>query len=112
MAKPTKRKVAGTPGASTGRVTPRGGPLPRASVPTRDAGRGAAPSSSRYTPPADRSKLEPSGRLVPIAMFSLLGLGLTTIVVNYMRGDAASNWFILVGLGFILSGIIVATQWR
>jgi len=45
-------------------------------------------------------------------MFSLLGLGLATIVVNYMRGDAASNWFILVGLGFILSGIIVATQWR
>ena len=45
-------------------------------------------------------------------VFTLLGLGLLTIIVNYLRDDAASNWVIFLGLGFILSGILVATRWR
>lgn len=115
MAKPTKRKVPGGTGVTSGRVTPKGGPLPRAtsaSAVRRTSSSGRPTSSGRYTPPSAAAKLKPSGRWVPATMFSLLGLGLVTIVVNYMRGDQASNWFIFLGLGFILSGILVATQWR
>jgi hypothetical protein len=109
MAKPTKRKVPGGSAASSGRVTPKGGAVPRAA-----AGRpmGTGSPSGRYTPPGTSAKLKPSGRWVPYTVFSLLGLGLLTIIVNYMRDDAASNWIIFLGLGFILAGIMVATQWR
>jgi hypothetical protein len=109
MAKPTKRKVPGGAASSSGRVTPKGGSVPRAA-----AGRpmGTGSSSGRYTPPSASVKLKPSGRWVPYTVFGLLGLGLLTIIVNYMRDDAASNWVIFLGLGFILAGIMVATQWR
>ena len=108
MAKPTKRKVPGGSATSSGRVTPKGGAVPRAS-----AGRTASSSTSgRYTPPTTPVKLKPSGRWVPYTVFTLLGLGLLTIIVNYLRDDAASNWVIFLGLGFILSGILVATRWR
>lgn len=109
MAKPTKRKVPGGAAVSSGRVTPKGGAVPRAA-----AGRpmGTSTSSGRYTAPTSPVKLKPSGRWVPYTVFGLLGLGLLTIVVNYMRDDAASNWVIFAGLGFILAGIMVATQWR
>ncbi|MFN0025718.1 MAG: cell division protein CrgA [Acidimicrobiales bacterium] len=113
MAKPTKRKVPGGATVSSGRVTPKGGAVPRAS-----AGRNTAKTATggtatgRYTPPTSAVKYKPSGRWVPYTVFTLLGLGLLTIVVNYMRDDQASNWVIFLGLGFILSGIMVATQWR
>ncbi len=111
MPKPAKRKVPGGFPTSTGRVTPKGGPVPRAS-----AGRTTPVSSSnrsgRYTAPGSAVKIKPSGRWVPYTVFTLLGLGLLTIIVNYLRDDAASNWVIFLGLGFILSGIMVATQWR
>lgn len=108
MAKPTKRKVPGGTAPSTGRVTPKGGSIPRAA-----AGRpSSASGSGRYTPPTAAVKLKPSGRWVPYTVFTLLGLGLLTIIVNYLRDDAASNWVIFLGLGFILSGILVATRWR
>jgi len=110
MAKPSKRKVPGGTAASTGRVTPKGGSIPRAS-----AGRvspSSAASSGRYTAPGSPVKVKPSGRWVPYTVFGLLGLGLLTIIGNYLRDDAASNWVIFLGLGFILSGIMVATQWR
>lgn len=109
MAKPTKRKVPGGSAVSSGRVTPKGGAIPRAS-----AGRpvSSATGSGRYTPPTAAVKLKPSGRWVPYTVFTLLGLGLLTIIVNYLRDDAASNWVIFLGLGFILSGILVATRWR
>ncbi len=109
MAKPTKRKVPGGAAVSSGRVTPKGGAVPRAAA-GRTAGPGAA--TGRYTPPTSTVKYKPSGRWVPYTVFTLLGLGLLTIVVNYMRDDQASNWVIFLGLGFILSGIMVATQWR
>lgn len=108
MAKPTKRKVPGGAAVTSGRVTPKGGAVPRAA-----AGRSASGSTSgRYTPPTSAVKIKPSGRWVPYTVFGFLGLGLLTIVGNYMRDDAASNWVIFLGLGFILTGIMVATQWR
>ena len=53
-----------------------------------------------------------SPRWVPILMFGLLGIGFLTIIVNYLAGDSASNWFLLLGLGLILGGIITATQYE
>jgi hypothetical protein len=89
MAKPEKRKVEG------GRVTPKGGPGP----------------SKRYTPPVSTdAKISPIW--VPVVMFSLLGIGVLIILANYVAwlpGDT-SNWYLLLGLGFILGGIITATN--
>ena len=96
MARPPKRK---TPG---GRVTPKGGPTT-----TRPA------ASSRYTPPVPRVYKE-SPRWVPILMFGLLGVGLIVIFCNYVGlvpGDTSNIW-LLVGLAFILGGIVTATQYR
>ena len=51
---------------------------------------------------------------VPILMFTLLGLGVVTIVLNYVNllpGDA-SNGYLLLGLGFITGGFITATYYH
>lgn len=118
MAKPTKRKV---PGGVThaGRVTAPGGAGGRsepAAGPARSAARPRPPASSRYTPPVpNRGRGGPSGQWVPITMFTLLGAGVLMIVINYMSvllPGAPSNWYIVGGLGLILAGIMVATQWR
>ncbi|OWY60829.1 hypothetical protein B7486_67070, partial [cyanobacterium TDX16] len=49
---------------------------------------------------------------VPVLMFAFWGLGFAVIIGNYLAGDSASNWFLLVGLGLILAGILTATQYR
>jgi hypothetical protein len=102
---PSKRRVPG------GRVTPKGGH--QTSTPS---------ASSRYTPPVPR-ELKESPRWVPVLMFTLLGIGLVIIFCNYLGllpalwwdnpvDDDTSNWYLLIGLGFILGGIITATQYR
>jgi hypothetical protein len=101
MAKPTKRKIEG------GRVTPKGG-ASRSSGP-------APTASPRYTPPTLRKDQMPSPRWVPVLMFTLLGLGVVVIVLNYidiLLPGATTNGYLLLGLGFILAGIITATQYR
>lgn len=47
-------------------------------------------------------------------MFTLLGLGIVVIFLNYTEvlPGAASNWYLLAGLGSILAGIVTATQYR
>lgn len=119
MAKPVKRKVPGgqRAGGPTGggRATPKAG---TGHAVGRDAvaSRSRPAASARYTPPAPtRLKMGQSGQLVPIAMFSVLGVGVLMIVVNYMSvllPGAPSNWYIVGGLGLILAGILIATQWR
>ena len=93
---PPKRKVKG------GRVTAKGGPAASRPDP-----------SSRYTPPVPKEyKVSPIW--VPILMFTLLGLGLVVIFLNYLGvlpGDT-KNSYLLVGLAFILGGIMTATQYR
>ena len=117
MAKPVKRKVPGAP-VSSGRVTPKGGPVrARASSTEADDRDRARPApSARYTPPSPaRLKGERSARWVPGVMFTLLGAGVLMIVINYMSvllPGAPSNWYIVGGLGLILAGIMVSTQWR
>lgn len=108
MAKPTKRRVPG--GTGSGRVTPKGGstkvtPHPQA--------------SARYTPPIPR-EMKVSPWWVPALMGVLLVLGTAVILLNYVGllpgwgvlPDDTSNVWLLVGLGFILAGIVVATQWH
>jgi hypothetical protein len=117
MAKPTKRKVpSGVQHA--GRVTVKGaGPSrPASSSAASGSSRPVPGASSRYTPPSP-THLRSAGarRWVPIVMFSLLGIGVLMIVINYMSillPGAPSNWYIVGGLGLILAGIMVATQWE
>ena len=55
----------------------------------------------------------PSPIWVPILLFSLLGLGVATIITNYLAVFwDMSNVVLLGGLGLILAGIITATQYR
>ena len=57
----------------------------------------------------------PSPLLVPIIMFGSLTLGTLVILFNYLTEDilgTPSNWYLLGGLGFVLVGIITATQYR
>ena len=93
MPRPTKRRIP------AGRVTAKG---------TRP---------DNYTP--DRQThtgfdgQPPSPIFVPILLFSLLGLGMATIITNYLGVFwDTSNVVLLGGLGFILAGIIAATQYR
>jgi len=57
------------------------------------------------------------GRLsaaVPFLMFGLMAVGLLVILLNYVVTGfgAPSNWYLLLGLGMILGGIVAATQYR
>ncbi|CAB4763347.1 unannotated protein [freshwater metagenome] len=56
----------------------------------------------------------PSPMWVPVLMFTLLGIGIIVILLNYVQllPGATDNWYLLLGLGFILGGIITATQFR
>jgi hypothetical protein len=94
MARPQKRKVPG------GRTTPK-------------ADEGGREGSSRYTPPVPKNQ-KVSPRWVPVLMFTLLGLGALMIFLNYLGllPGATSNWYLLAGLGFILGGIITATNFH
>ena len=106
-----KRRV---PAGTSGRVTPKGGPQ----KPPPKASSGPAPSA-RYTPPIPK-ELKVSPWWVPALMGIFLGLGVLVILLNYVSllptwgflPDDTSNMWLLVGLIFILAGIVVATQWH
>jgi hypothetical protein len=73
-----------------------------------------AATPGRYTPPTPKSK-KVSPIWVPVLMFACLGLGVVIILANYvglMPGGDASNWYLLVGLGLITAGFLIATQYR
>ena len=96
MAKPEKRRIEG------GRVTPKG------------TGSSSPSASPRYTPPVLRKDQIPSPMWVPVLMFTLLGIGILVILLNYVQllPGATDNLYLLLGLGLILGGIITATQFR
>jgi hypothetical protein len=90
---------------TSGRVTPKKSAPP----PKVDAGI----ASGRYTPPIPREQ-KVSPIWVPILMFTLLGLGVVVIVLNYvglLPGDT-SNGYLLLGLGLITAGFIAATNYH
>jgi Cell division protein CrgA len=106
MAKPAKRHVPGgrvtaKGSGSGGRVTPKDGSDRRPG------------HSARYTPPVPR-EVKVSPAWVPVLMFSLLGLGLVVIFLNYLEllPGGMSNAYLGVGLLAICGGIVTATQYR
>lgn len=71
-------------------------------------------ASTRYTPRSGEVKM-PSPTWVPVVMIALFVIGLLVIFLHYVDlvlPGAASNWWLLAGLGFMLGGIITATQYR
>jgi hypothetical protein len=121
-----RRRVPGT----TGRVTPKG-TAPRGATAKGATAKGAtargatsgaagqtpagrvAPASGRYTPPVVRSQ-KVSPRWVPVLMFALLGLGVLTIILNYLGvlPGSSDNRYLLAGLAAITGGFVTATQYR
>lgn len=93
MARPVKRRV------SPGRITPKG-THPENYTPERTSHTGL-------------EELPPSPIWVPILLFTFLGLGVATIIVNYLGilWDT-SNAILLAGLGLILAGLVTATKFR
>jgi hypothetical protein len=104
--KASDRRTTGGARPSSGRITPK----KSASAPPKvDAG----VASGRYTPPIPKEQ-KVSPRWVPILMFTLLGLGVLVIVLNYLDllpGDT-SNTYLLIGLGLITGGFITATNYH
>lgn len=126
MAKPAKRKIdsdasgseddaakpaAKSPAASSAPKQPR--VSKRVTVPGAKQG-ARTDGSGRVT--AGRNTPRPSPPWVPVLMFSLWALGLVLIMLNYMEvlpnTDGLSGWYLVAGLGSILGGILVATQYR
>ena len=97
------------------RVTPKGGGPVAPTGPKRSGDRDVPAESARYTPPGRGATYEkgPSPWWVPALMFGLLIVGALIIMTNYMGlfGDAA-NIRLVIGLVFILAGIVTATQYR
>lgn len=103
------------------RVTPKGAPQgqkitpPKGATPARTKGDDGEDLgySQRYQAPAPKYAPGPSPWWVPAIMFGLLIIGALTIMLNYMGvfGEPA-NVRLVIGLAFILGGIIAATQYR
>ncbi len=69
---------------------------------------------SRYTPPAPK-KAPPSKLWVPASMFTCLVLGVIVIAGNYlefMPGRETTNTNLVIGLGLLIAGFILATYYR
>ena len=47
-------------------------------------------------------------------MFILLGVGMVTVIVNYLEvlPGGAKNSYLFLGLGLITAGFMLATRWR
>jgi hypothetical protein len=74
-------------------------------------------SKAVYTPPPRSSKAKVSPRwLVPTMLGSLL-LGLAWISTYYISNQnlpvsALGAWNLVVGFGFIVSGVVLSTKWH
>ena len=96
-----------------GRVTPKGG-----AQATKRSGSSSAQSretpSGRYTAPIP-AQYRSSPRWVPIMILALFGLGLLSIVLNYLPGvlpGHTSNAYLFAGLGLIVAGFIASTRYH
>jgi hypothetical protein len=71
-------------------------------------------SAGRVTPRSVHPEDQPSPPWLPIVMAVLFGLGMLTIVVNYLGWwpGGSSNAYLGVGLLFVLGGTVLATRWR
>lgn len=74
----------------------------------------AAAKSGRYTPPKPKTAKH-SALWVPSVMFTALAAGLAVLVGNYLEllpGGQAQNSYLLVGLGLLIGGFAMSTQYR
>ena len=93
MASPKKRKVQG------GRVTPKG----------------TQPHNAKSVETLREMDHTPSPPWVTWLLFGLLAIGMLIIFLNYTKlvpGGETENAYTLLGLAFILGGIITATRLR
>ncbi len=93
MSSPKKRRVQG------GRVTPKG----------------TQPHNIRSVETVRKISDEPSAPWDTWLLFGLLAIGMIVIFLNYTKlvpGGETHNGFTLLGLGFILGGILTATRLR
>ena len=116
------RGGGGTPLAKTGGDKPKatagkaagakaGPSMKKVPAPTR---RTTPPASARYTPPIPRSE-KVSPLWVPILMFACLGIGMLTIILNYVNvlpGKDPSNAYLMIGLALITVGFVTATKYH
>ncbi len=108
--KVTSKRVTPKGAAQGVKVTSSGSSTAARATGTDEDGGGY---SKRYTPPKATYAPGPSPWWVPALMFGLLIVGAVVIMANYMGafGDA-QNIRLVIGLAFILGGIITATQYR
>jgi len=69
---------------------------------------------SRYTPPPPK-KAPPSKLWVPVGPTTLLAVGLAAVVTNYLNllpGANTENRYLLLGIGLICAGFLLATNYR
>lgn len=82
--------------------------------PGRVTAKGTRPAGYDYEVGHKPAAPPPSPRWLPVAMGASLVVGMAVIFSNYLGWlpGAASTWWLLVGLGFVLAGIMLATRWR
>jgi len=72
------------------------------------------PKPGRYTAPQPKTKKR-SPLWVPATMFTCLITGIVVIVGNYLEllpGGEAQNSYLFVGLGLMIAGFVLSTQYR
>jgi len=74
-------------------------------------------SKAVYTPPPRSSKAKVSPRWLVPAMLGSLLLGLAWISTYYVSSQnlpigALGAWNLVVGFGFIVSGVVLSTKWH
>ena len=85
--------------------------------PTRPGQRVGRPKTAqekgRYTPPVPRS-VRRSSPYYGIAILVMMGVGLATILLNYLSvlPGSASTWYLVAGLVLIFLGFVMATRYR
>jgi len=74
---------------------------------------GTGGESGRYTAPLPMDYRH-SPWWVPAIMLAFFGCGVLMIVLNYLSllPSAPSNWYLLGGLGLIVCGFAISTQYR
>jgi hypothetical protein len=74
-------------------------------------------SKAVYTPPPRSARSKVSPRWLVPAMLGCLVIGLAWIALFYVTQgslpvSALSDWNLVIGFGFIISGGVLSTKWR
>jgi hypothetical protein len=74
-------------------------------------------SKAVYTPPPRSARSKVSPRWLVPTMLGCLIIGLAWIALFYVTQgslpvSALSTWNLVIGFGFIISGVVLSTKWR